>query len=511
METNVPKTNVPKTNVPKTRVPKNTAARPENLGSRRSRRTLWLINLALVGVLAAQISISQPLAATEAPAGVEWRVSTYDVYVDGILRPNAKVLRANEPDRLAVLVADGRKAWVVEDDKVLSLPRRAFTFEDPRHATTRVAPRRTDHSTAEVGDGQWLGVGKHQIMILPHQGGAGTLEVSELWQRAPLWRELRDEYAPDAQAVATFASEQRPLRFKVAFGTWCGDSRRSVPRLLKTLDTAGNSGLEVELLSIGRGFTEPMDQVRELRLTNVPTVIVYDGDREIGRFVENPSGDSIEHDLAALLEDRPLETPEKANDEDELVASGELVGVGADNQNTDREQWRLFATEDGGQRLWVLRHDATGATEVWQRFDADGRCTFAEVTRRSEQELSRTRLGRDGQKLSSTTRGNVSGVVRQVADLPAEAVVLAPTLVSTAMVSRKLQAAGLSQGQAFLISPVGETAPGRLEAWTLEALDGEELRLNLDGVEYHVLADSGDGIPGQARVNGQQWKSTGTE
>src|SRR6266498_5266999 len=59
------------------------------------------------------------------------------------------------------------------------------------------------------------------------------------------WRTNRDTYEPSETDVHRIASLQESATLDVYFGTWCSDSRREVPRLLKVLDRASPRHLKV--------------------------------------------------------------------------------------------------------------------------------------------------------------------------------------------------------------------------------------------------------------------------
>ncbi len=95
------------------------------------------------------------------------------------------------------------------------------------------------------------------------------------------------------------------------FGTWCGDSRREVPRLWKILEEAGYPVDEIEMLAVGSArFTPRMGISEELLdwskavkkrygVERVATIILYRGGEETGRIVETPEG-SLEENLLAI-------------------------------------------------------------------------------------------------------------------------------------------------------------------------------------------------------------------
>src|SRR5205085_11191004 len=93
----------------------------------------------------------------------------------------------------------------------------------------------------------------------------------------------------------------------VVLGTWCGDSKNHVPKLIRAVHAAANPHLKLKFVGLAARFAEPMETIQDRNILNVPTVIVERGGRELGRIVETPGGKSVEADLAAILAEKPNE------------------------------------------------------------------------------------------------------------------------------------------------------------------------------------------------------------
>ena len=64
-------------------------------------------------------------------------------------------------------------------------------------------------------------------------------------------REGYTDYTPNPAVLeALRETDTTGLNFAVFFGTWCGDSRREVPRLLKLFDAMGLPEESVELVAL---------------------------------------------------------------------------------------------------------------------------------------------------------------------------------------------------------------------------------------------------------------------
>ena len=118
---------------------------------------------------------------------------------------------------------------------------------------------------------------------------------------APEWVEAEVGAKPDADAAKALAGVPPGAEVTIFLGTWCGDSRREVPRFWKALDAAGAAvPFTVRYVAVDRQKKEPAGAVAEDNVRYLPTFIVRRGGHEAGRIVEtSPKG--IESDLLALL------------------------------------------------------------------------------------------------------------------------------------------------------------------------------------------------------------------
>ncbi|MCU0333784.1 MAG: thioredoxin family protein [Chitinophagaceae bacterium] len=100
----------------------------------------------------------------------------------------------------------------------------------------------------------------------------------------------------------------RPLladkQLTIFMGTWCGDSRREVPRLLKMLDCCGFAARQLTLIMVSNHASmykqSPGHEEAGRNVLRVPTLIVEANGKEVGRLIEYPVV-SLEKDLLAIL------------------------------------------------------------------------------------------------------------------------------------------------------------------------------------------------------------------
>lgn len=114
-------------------------------------------------------------------------------------------------------------------------------------------------------------------------------------------------YQPDAAIVERLKPLLGGASIEAYFGTWCGDSRRQIPRLVRLLDLAGFDERRLTLVALSDRAMEfkqsPGRPEAKRYVHRTPTIVIVRDGGEIGRIVETPSG-SLEADLVAILEGR---------------------------------------------------------------------------------------------------------------------------------------------------------------------------------------------------------------
>jgi thiol-disulfide isomerase/thioredoxin len=120
-------------------------------------------------------------------------------------------------------------------------------------------------------------------------------------EATPEWVQAEVDAQPDAAAAQALAAVEPGAEVTIYLGTWCGDSRREVPRFWKAVDAAGGSvPFEVRYVGVDHAKKEPADLLKQDGIRYLPTIIVRRGGHEVGRIVEtSPHG--VEQDLLALL------------------------------------------------------------------------------------------------------------------------------------------------------------------------------------------------------------------
>ncbi|MBW8360772.1 MAG: thioredoxin family protein [Kaistella sp.] len=111
-----------------------------------------------------------------------------------------------------------------------------------------------------------------------------------------------EEYALDKNAVAELMeSNLNNYTIVLVMGTWCGDSHREVPRLMKILETVKFPDENLTMIAVDRQKKSPGGEHEKLKIDRVPTVIVQKDGKEVGRITESPVSGWLERDLLQII------------------------------------------------------------------------------------------------------------------------------------------------------------------------------------------------------------------
>lgn len=128
----------------------------------------------------------------------------------------------------------------------------------------------------------------------------GKITIEEL-QQEPFneWYQMEfDGYEVDTE-LTNAISDPGQYTYEVYLGTWCGDSRRELPRMEKIFSEMGIDMSNVLIVTLDRDKISPNGEQEGKDIRYVPTLIVSKDNQEIGRIVESPSSETatLESDL----------------------------------------------------------------------------------------------------------------------------------------------------------------------------------------------------------------------
>jgi thiol-disulfide isomerase/thioredoxin len=122
----------------------------------------------------------------------------------------------------------------------------------------------------------------------------GQITKSGLFKLKPSWKKTYEKYK---------ALEKTKLignyEFLIVAATWCHDSEREIPILLKVLKEFAVREADINIYLCDRKKEEPKEIINANKIFFTPTIIVKKDGKEIKRFVENPNS-YWERDLRRL-------------------------------------------------------------------------------------------------------------------------------------------------------------------------------------------------------------------
>ena len=111
-------------------------------------------------------------------------------------------------------------------------------------------------------------------------------------------------YTVDTTKVVPLSNSIGDYDIELYLGTWCGDSKREVPRILKILEAAGYPKEAIRIYAVDgrREFikTTPGGEAVAQNIVRVPTLIFSKNGKEVNRIIEKPVV-SLEEDIAAII------------------------------------------------------------------------------------------------------------------------------------------------------------------------------------------------------------------
>ena len=121
----------------------------------------------------------------------------------------------------------------------------------------------------------------------------GKMEIEELKnsQHSEWFMNNYKPYEPQDQKLKQFKNDlpKDDFKFEIFFGTWCPDSHREIPRVVKIFEYVGIEKDKYDLIGVNRFKDLPeayANRSEEIKLNRVPTLIFYKNGKEVNRYVE---------------------------------------------------------------------------------------------------------------------------------------------------------------------------------------------------------------------------------
>jgi Thioredoxin len=114
------------------------------------------------------------------------------------------------------------------------------------------------------------------------------------------WNSEYSLYDVDSTTANNLKNKLNDYKIEVVMGCWCSDSRTQVPRLFKILDYVNYPSDSVTIICVDRDIKTEGDELDNLNIQKVPTIILYRNGKEKGRIVESPEV-SLEKDMLKII------------------------------------------------------------------------------------------------------------------------------------------------------------------------------------------------------------------
>ena len=140
----------------------------------------------------------------------------------------------------------------------------------------------------EVPDGQPFLVGQIEINAL-------NSSTYKSW-----YRPNYEQYQVDTKTIASVKEALAQHKILLFMGTWCGDSKREVPRFIKILEAVDFTMDNLKIVALDKRKDHykksPGGEEWGLNIQRVPTFIFIKNGKEVNRIIESPIT-SLETDI----------------------------------------------------------------------------------------------------------------------------------------------------------------------------------------------------------------------
>ena len=106
----------------------------------------------------------------------------------------------------------------------------------------------------------------------------------------------------DSATVQGIRAKKDKIHLVLFMGTWCHDSQQLVPKYLETLKAANFKDENLTIIGTDRDKKTIEGLHHLFNLQNVPTIIVLQNGKEVGRVVEYGSTTFVDKELGELMQ-----------------------------------------------------------------------------------------------------------------------------------------------------------------------------------------------------------------
>ena len=129
----------------------------------------------------------------------------------------------------------------------------------------------------------------------------GRVTYAQMTQYTEAWFDKEyDFYRINEERLEKIKPLLKDKRVVLIMGTWCEDSQREVPGMMKILNQAGFNTAEMEIIAIDEDKRTKEGLEKAYNLAYIPALIFFEGEKEMNRIVEFPIN-SLEQDILDIL------------------------------------------------------------------------------------------------------------------------------------------------------------------------------------------------------------------
>lgn len=108
-------------------------------------------------------------------------------------------------------------------------------------------------------------------------------------------------YNPNVKTVQALKDKQSKIQLIAFGGTWCDDTKQIFPKFFSMIDAAGFPESRITLIGVDREKKTISHLAEALNVQNVPTFIVLQDGKELGRVVEYGKMGQWEKELGDII------------------------------------------------------------------------------------------------------------------------------------------------------------------------------------------------------------------
>ena len=129
----------------------------------------------------------------------------------------------------------------------------------------------------------------------------GPISYAQMTQYTQSWFTPEyDFYRVNDELLTNIKPLLKNKRVVLLMGTWCEDSQREVPGMMKILNQAGYNTAEMEIIAVDEDKRTKEGLEKNYQLAYIPALIFFDNEKEINRIVEFPI-QTLEQDMLDIL------------------------------------------------------------------------------------------------------------------------------------------------------------------------------------------------------------------